>query len=63
MGHAVRGVVSLLILKYLPRTSTIIQNLENFEREKMNLFNENYCLNYEEEQFSSFLGNIKIYNF
>ena len=30
---------------------------------QMNLFNENYCLNYEEEQFSSFLGNIKISNF
>ena len=35
VGHAVRGVVSLLILKYLPRTSTIIQNLENFENESL----------------------------
>ena len=35
VGHAVRGVVSLLILKYLPRTSTIIQNLENFENETL----------------------------
>ena len=35
VGHAVRGFVSLLILKYLPRTSTIIQNLENFENESL----------------------------
>ena len=35
VGHAVRGVFSLLILKYLPRTSTIIQNLENFENESL----------------------------
>ena len=35
IGHAARGVVSLLILKYLPTTSTVIQNLENFENESL----------------------------
>ena len=35
IGHAGRGVVSLLILKYLPTTSTVIQNLENFENESL----------------------------
>ena len=35
IGHAARGVVSLLILKYLPTTSTVIQNLDNFENESL----------------------------
>ena len=35
VGHAVRGVVSMLILKYLPTSSTIIQNLDNFENESL----------------------------
>ena len=35
IGHAARGVVSLLILKYLPTTSNVIQNLENFEDESL----------------------------
>ena len=35
IGHAGRGVVSLLILKYLPTTSTVIQNLDNFENESL----------------------------
>ena len=40
---------------------------ENFSLKKnnsqMNLFNDNFDINNEEEEFSSFLGNIKIYNF
>ena len=35
VGHAVRGVISVLILKYLPTTSTVIQNLENFGDESL----------------------------
>ena len=35
VGHAVRGVVSILILKYLPMTSSVIQNLDNFENESL----------------------------
>ena len=35
VGHAVRGVVSMLILKYLPTNSTVIQNLDNFENESL----------------------------
>ena len=35
VGHAVRGVVSMLILKYLPTSSTVIQNLDNFENESL----------------------------
>ena len=35
VGHAVRGVVSMLILKYLPTSSTAIQNLDNFENESL----------------------------
>ena len=35
IGHAARGVVSILILKYLPMTSSVIQNLENFENEPL----------------------------
>ena len=35
IGHAVRGVVSMLILKYLPMSSTVIQNLDNFENESL----------------------------
>ena len=40
---------------------------ENYSLKKnnsqMNLFNDNFGINNEEEEFSSFLGNIKIYNF
>ena len=35
VGHSVRGIVSMLILKYLPTSSTVIQNLENFENESL----------------------------
>jgi hypothetical protein len=35
VGHAIRGVVSILILKYLPTTSSVIENLENFENESL----------------------------
>ena len=35
VGHAIRGVISLLILKYLPTTSSVIENLENFENESL----------------------------
>ena len=31
IGHAARGVVSILILKYLPTTSSVIESLNNFE--------------------------------
>ena len=35
IGHAARGVVSILILKYLPTTSSVIENLDNFENESL----------------------------
>ena len=35
LGHAIRGVISILILKYLPTTSSVIENLENFENESL----------------------------
>ena len=35
MGHAIRGIISILILKYLPTSATVIQNLENFENETL----------------------------
>ena len=35
VGHAVRGVISILILKYLPTTSSVIENLQNFENESL----------------------------
>ena len=35
IGHAIRGVVSILILKYLPTTSSVIENLNNFENESL----------------------------
>ena len=35
IGHAARGVVSILILKYLPTTSSVIENLNNFENESL----------------------------
>lgn len=35
VGHAIRGVISILILKYLPTTSSVIENLENFENESL----------------------------
>lgn len=35
IGHAVRGVISLLILKYLPTTSSVIENLRDFENESL----------------------------
>ena len=34
-GHAIRGIISLLILKYLPTTSSVIENLNNFENETL----------------------------
>ena len=37
IGHAARGVVGVLILKYLPTTSSVIQNLENFENESLDV--------------------------
>ena len=44
-----------------------INNNENYTLRKynsqINLFNDNYNMNNEEEEFSSFLGNIKISNF
>lgn len=39
--HAARGVLSLLILYYLPSTSTVIKNLEGFENESLsNILNK-----------------------
>ena len=35
VGHAVRGAISILILKYLPTTSSVIENLQNFENESL----------------------------
>ena len=35
IGHAARGVVSLLILRYLPTTSSVIESLNNFENESL----------------------------
>ena len=35
IGHAIRGVVSILILKYLPTTSSVIESLNNFENESL----------------------------
>ena len=35
VGHAIRGVVSILILKYLPTTSSVIEALNNFENEPL----------------------------
>ena len=35
VGHAIRGAVSLLILKYLPTTSSVIESLNNFENESL----------------------------
>ena len=35
IGHAARGVVSILILKYLPTTSSVIESLNNFENESL----------------------------
>ena len=35
IGHAIRGVVSILILKYLPTTSSVIESLNNFENEPL----------------------------
>ena len=35
VGQALRWVVSMLILKYLPTSSTVIQNLDNFENESL----------------------------
>ena len=35
IGHAIRGGVSLLILKYLPTTSSVIESLNNFENESL----------------------------
>ena len=37
IGHAARGVVSILVLKYLPTTSSVIQNLENYENENLDV--------------------------
>lgn len=37
MGHAIRGIISILILKYLPTSATVIQNLENFENETLHV--------------------------
>ena len=35
VGHAIRGVVSILILKRLPTSAKIIRNLDNFENESL----------------------------
>ena len=35
IGHAARGVVSLLILRYLSTTSSVIESLNNFENESL----------------------------
>ena len=35
IGHAARGVVSILILKYLPTTSSVIESLNDFENESL----------------------------
>ena len=35
IGHAIRGVISLLILKYLPTTSSVIESLSDFENESL----------------------------
>ncbi len=35
VGHAIRGAVSLIILKYLPTTSSVIEALNNFENESL----------------------------
>ena len=35
IGHAVRGIISLLILKYLPTTSSVIESLSDFENESL----------------------------
>ena len=35
IGHAIRGVVSILILKRLPTSANIIRNLDNFENESL----------------------------
>ena len=35
VGHAIRGIISILILKHLPMTSSVIENLENFENESL----------------------------
>ena len=35
IGHVVRGIVSILILKYLPTISSVIENLNNFENESL----------------------------
>ena len=35
IGHAVRGVISLLILKYLPTSWSVIKNLNNYENESL----------------------------
>ena len=35
IGHAIRGVISILILKRLPTSANIIKNLDNFENESL----------------------------
>jgi hypothetical protein len=35
VGHAARGIVSLLILKYLPTTSSVIEMINNFENDSL----------------------------
>ena len=35
IGHAARGVVSILILKYLPTTSSVMESRNNFENESL----------------------------
>ena len=35
IGHAGRGVVSIIILKFLPTTSSVIESLNNFENESL----------------------------
>ena len=37
IGHAIRGILSFLILKYLPTTSSAIKNLDNFENDSLHL--------------------------
>ena len=35
IGHGARGVISLIILKYLPTTSSVVESLDNFENESL----------------------------
>ena len=47
IGHAIRGVVSILILKYLPTTSSVIESLNNFENESLQKIHHNIYEQYK----------------